>query len=344
MSDMTALPSPSAAIYGCAGPSLSAAEASFFRAANPLGFILFARNCQEPQQVRDLVAALRATVGRADAPVLIDQEGGRVARLKPPHWRAAPPASYFGRLASHDRERAHEALKLNTQLIAAELTDLGIDVDCVPLLDLQFPGAHDVIGDRAFGGDPELVAELAGIVCQTMLAAGVMPIVKHIPGHGRARVDSHKALPVVETAKAELEASDFRPFKALNDAPWAMTAHVVYTALDTERPATTSPRVIAEVIRGEIGFDGLLVSDDLSMEALKGSLGERAAAALGAGCDVVLHCNGKADEMEQVAAAVGPLTAEAGRRIAAGRARLGRPEAVDQAALLRRLEAIMHGV
>ncbi len=344
MSDMTALPSPSAAIYGCAGPSLSAAEASFFRAANPLGFILFARNCQEPQQVRDLVAALRATVGRADAPVLIDQEGGRVARLKPPHWRAAPPASYFGRLASHDRERAHEALKLNTQLIAAELTDLGIDVDCVPLLDLQFPGAHDVIGDRAFGGDPELVAELAGIVCQTMLAAGVMPIVKHIPGHGRARVDSHKALPVVETAKAELEASDFRPFRALNHAPWAMTAHVVYTALDTERPATTSPRVIAEVIRGEIGFDGLLVSDDLSMEALKGSLGERAAAALAAGCDVVLHCNGKADEMEQVAAAVGPLTAEAGRRIAAGRARLGRPEAVDQAALLRRLEAIMHGV
>ncbi|MEO3430304.1 beta-N-acetylhexosaminidase [Pelagibius sp. CAU 1746] len=336
------LPTPTAAIYGCAGLSLSAAEESFFRAANPFGFILFQRNCESPDQVRDLVAALRASVGRDDAPVLIDQEGGRVARLKPPHWRAAPPASFFGRLASHDRERAQEALKLNTQLLAAELTDLGIDVDCVPLLDLQFPGAHDVIGDRSFGGDPELVADLGRVVCETMLAAGVMPIVKHIPGHGRARVDSHKGLPVVGTAKAELEATDFKPFKALADAPWAMTAHVVYSALDAERPATTSPGVVSQVIRGEIGFDGLLLSDDLSMEALKGSLGERAEASLGAGCDVALHCNGKPDEMEQVAAAVGPLTAEAQRRIAAGRARLGSPEAVDAAALLRRLEAIMN--
>ncbi len=336
------LPTPSAAIYGCAGPSLSADEESFFRAANPFGFILFQRNCETPDQVRDLVTALRASVGRDDAPVLIDQEGGRVARLKPPHWRAAPPASFFGRLASHDRERAHEALKLNTQLLAAELTDLGIDVDCVPLLDLQFPGAHDVIGDRSFGGDPELVADLGRVVCETMLAAGVMPIVKHIPGHGRARVDSHKDLPVVGTARAELEATDFRPFRELADAPWAMTAHVVYTALDAERPATTSPDVVSRVIRGEIGFDGLLLSDDLSMEALKGSLGERAAASLAAGCDVALHCNGKPEEMAQVAAAVGPLTAEAQRRIAAGRARLGPAEAVDSAALLRRLEAIMN--
>lgn len=334
---------PAAAIYGCAGPSLSAAEAGFFRAANPFGFILFARNCEEPQQVRELVAALRASVGRADAPVLIDQEGGRVARLKPPHWRAAPPASYFGRLASHDRERAHEALRLNTALIAAELIDLDIDVDCVPLLDLQFPGAHDVIGDRAFGGDPELVADLGRTVCETMLAAGVMPIVKHIPGHGRARVDSHKELPVVGTAKAELEASDFRPFQALSDAPWAMTAHVVYSALDPDRPATTSPGVISQVIRGEIDFDGLLLSDDLSMEALQGSLGERAAASLAAGCDVVLHCNGEPAEMEQVAAAVGPLSAEAQRRVAAARDRLGPAAPVDRAALLRRLEAIMNG-
>ncbi len=335
-------PLPSAAIYGCAGLSLSAAEESFFRAANPLGFILFARNCETPEQVRDLVAALRAAVGRDDAPVLIDQEGGRVARLKPPHWRSAPPASFFGRMATHDPARAHEALRLNTQLIAAELVDLGIDVDCVPLLDLQFPGAHDVIGDRSFGGDPELVAELGGIVCETMLAAGVMPIVKHIPGHGRARVDSHKELPVVGTAKAELEATDFRPFQALADAPWAMTAHVVYSALDPERPATTSPGVIAEVIRGQIGFDGLLVSDDLSMEALQGSLGERARAALAAGCDIALHCNGKPEEMAQVAEALGPLTPEAEGRIAAARARLGPAEAIDQAALLRRLDAIMN--
>ena len=335
-------PLPSAAIYGCAGLSLSAAEESFFRAANPLGFILFARNCETPEQVRDLVATLRAAVGRDDAPVLIDQEGGRVARLKPPHWRSAPPASFFGRMATHDPARAHEALRLNTQLIAAELVDLGIDVDCVPLLDLQFPGAHDVIGDRSFGGDPELVAELGGIVCETMLAAGVMPIVKHIPGHGRARVDSHKELPVVGTAKAELEATDFRPFQALADAPWAMTAHVVYSALDPERPATTSPGVIAEVIRGQIGFDGLLVSDDLSMEALQGSLGERARAALAAGCDIALHCNGKPEEMAQVAEALGPLTPEAEGRIAAARARLGPAEAIDQAALLRRLDAIMN--
>ncbi|MGF1632101.1 MAG: beta-N-acetylhexosaminidase [Kiloniellaceae bacterium] len=342
MSDNADLRVPSAAIYGCAGLTLDAAEESFFRAANPFGFILFARNCETPDQVRELVSALRGAVGRADAPVLIDQEGGRVARLKPPHWRAAPPASYFGRMASHDRERAHEALRINTRLLAGELTDLGIDVDCVPLLDLQFPGAHDVIGDRSFGGDPELVADLGRIVCETMLESGVMPIVKHIPGHGRARVDSHKELPVVDTAAAELEATDFRPFQALAGAPWAMTAHVVYAALDSARPATTSPDVIDRVIRGQIGFDGLLVSDDLSMQALKGSLGERAEAALAAGCDVALHCNGKMVEMEAVAAAVGPLTAEAERRIAAGRALLGRPEAVDQAALQRRLDGLMN--
>jgi beta-N-acetylhexosaminidase len=342
MSDNADLRVPSAAIYGCAGLTLGAAEARFFEATNPFGFILFARNCETPDQVRDLVAALRGSVGRADAPVLIDQEGGRVARLKPPHWRAAPPASYFGRMASHDRERAHEALRINTRLLAAELTDLGIDVDCVPLLDLQVPGAHDVIGDRAFGGDPELVADLGRVVCETLLECGVMPVVKHIPGHGRARVDSHKELPVVDTAAAELEATDFRPFQALADAPWAMTAHVVYAALDGARPATTSPDLIARVIRGQIGFGGLLLSDDLSMEALKGSLGERAEASLAAGCDVALHCNGKAAEMEAVAAAVGPLTAEAQRRIAAGRARLGRPEAVDQAALQRRLDGLMN--
>jgi beta-N-acetylhexosaminidase len=333
---------PSAAIYGCAGLALSAAEESFFQAANPFGFILFARNCETPDQVRDLVAALRGTVGRSEAPVLIDQEGGRVARLKPPHWRAAPPASYFGRLASHDLERAHEALRINTRLLAAELTDLGIDVDCVPLLDLQFPGAHDIIGDRSFGGDPELVADLGRVVCETLLECGVMPIVKHIPGHGRARVDSHKELPVVDTARAELEATDFRPFQALADAPWAMTAHVVYSALDADRPATTSPSLIGEVIRGQIGFDGLLLSDDLSMEALKGSLGARAEASLAAGCDVALHCNGKAAEMAEVAAAVGPLTAQAQRRIAAARTRLASPQAVDQAALRRRLDGLMN--
>jgi beta-N-acetylhexosaminidase len=333
---------PSAAIYGCEGLDLSAAEADFFRAADPFGFILFARNCQTPDQIRELVTALRESVGRPEAPVLIDQEGGRVARLKPPQWRAAPPASYFGRMASHDRARAHEALRINTTLLAAELADLGIDVDCVPLLDLHFLGAHDVIGDRAFGGDPDLVADLGRIVCETMLEGGVMPVAKHIPGHGRARVDSHHELPVVDTSAAELEASDFRPFQALADAPWGMTAHVIYTALDDAAPATTSRKVIDNVIRGWIGFDGLLLSDDLSMQALSGSLGERATASLAAGCDVALHCNGKPEEMEQVAVAVGPLTAEAKRRIAAARARLGKPEPVDQAALQRRLDGLMN--
>lgn len=342
MSDTTEQRVPSAAIYGCAGLELSAAEESFFRSANPFGFILFQRNCGSPEQIRGLVAALRASVGRADAPVLIDQEGGRVARLKPPQWRAAPPASYFGRMASHDPARAQEALRLNTTLLAAELSDLGIDVDCVPLLDLQFPWAHDVIGDRSFGGDPELVAGLGRIVCDTMLECGVMPIAKHIPGHGRARVDSHKDLPVVDTSLAELEASDFKPFKTLCDVPWGMTAHVVYTALDDAAPATTSRKVIEQVIRGWMGFGGLLLSDDLSMEALKGSLGERAQASLAAGCDIALHCNGKPAEMEQVAAAVGPMSEAAQRRAAAARARLGKPEAVDQAALLRRLDGLMN--
>ena len=342
MSDTTNQRIPSAAIYGCAGLELSAAEADFFRTADPFGFILFARNCQTPDQIRELVTALRESVGRPEAPVLIDQEGGRVARLKPPQWRAAPPASYFGRMASHDRERAHEALRINTRLLAAELSDLGIDVDCVPLLDLHFLGAHDVIGDRAFGGDPDLVADLGRIVCETMLEGGVMPVAKHIPGHGRARVDSHHELPVVDTSAAELEASDFRPFQALADAPWGMTAHVIYTALDDTAPATTSRKVIDNVIRGWIGFDGLLLSDDLSMQALSGTLGERAAASLAAGCDVALHCNGKPEEMDQVAAVVGPLTAAAQRRIAAARARLGRPGPVDQAALQRRLDGLMN--
>ncbi|WP_299393696.1 beta-N-acetylhexosaminidase [Pelagibius sp.] len=332
---------PRAVIYGCAGPTLSAAEEAFFRDADPLGFILFARNCESPDQVRGLVAALRAAVGRADAPVLIDQEGGRVARLKPPQWRAVPPPSFFGRLATHDRDRAAEALGLNTRLLAMELCDLGIDVDCVPVLDLQFPGASDVIGDRSFGGDPALVGDLGRIVCDTMLAEGVMPVVKHIPGHGRARVDSHKDLPVVGTGLPELSATDFQPFEALAQAPWGMTAHVVYTALDRERPATTSPKVISEVIRGQIGFQGLLLSDDLSMEALEGGLDARASKALEAGCDIALHCNGKPDEMEAIARIAPVMTTAAQDRFAAGRQRLGRPEAADRELLQRRLDVLM---
>ncbi len=333
-----------AVIFGCEGLTLSAWERDFFVQSDPFGFILFARNCAEPDQVRALVADLRAAVGRTEAPVLIDQEGGRVARLKPPHWRAAPPAGRFGVLAARDPEAAAEAVRLNARMIAAELTDLGINVDCVPVLDIAVPGAHEVIGDRAFARDPKVVAALGRAVCEGMLAGGVMPVIKHIPGHGRAAVDSHLGLPVVETGRAELEASDFAPFRALADAPWAMTGHIVFKAVDPDRPATTSPKVIAQIVRGYIGFQGVLLSDDLSMNALAGSLGERARDALAAGCDLALHCNGKAEEMEAVAAACGALSGAAVTRIEAAAKRPAKSAPIDMAAAGSRLNTLLGSV
>jgi beta-N-acetylhexosaminidase len=331
----------SAAIYGCAGPKLDEAERRFFRSADPFGFIVFLRNIETPDQVRRLVGELRETVGR-EAPVLIDQEGGRVARLKPPQWRAAPPAARFGQLASHDRNAAAEAVRLNARLLAAELRAVGVDVDCAPVLDLRLPGAHEVIGDRSFGADPEIVAFLGRAMMDGFLEAGVMPVAKHIPGHGRAGVDSHLALPRVTTARAELEETDFRAFRLCANAPWAMTAHVVYAAIDDVNPATTSAKVIGEVIRGSIGFDGLLLSDDLSMQALSGTFGERARASLAAGCDVVLHCNGVMAEMEAIAAATGALSEAAERRAVAASARLDDPaKPSEMAALASRLDALL---
>jgi beta-N-acetylhexosaminidase len=330
-----------AVIFGCEGPALGAWERAFFADCDPLGFILFARNCETPDQVRALVADLRAAIGRDDAPVLIDQEGGRVARLRPPHWRAAPAAARFGALAARDRGAAREAVRVNAGLLAAELAALGISVDCVPVLDLRAPGAHDVIGNRSFGADPELVADLGRALCEGLLSGGVIPVVKHIPGHGRAMVDSHERLPVVAASRDELEDTDFRPFAALADAPWAMTAHVVYTAIDPDDPATTSARVIGEVIRGHIGFDGVLVSDDLSMQALRGGLAERAGAALAAGCDLALHCNGVRAEMTAVAGAAGEIGPETARRLAAAAARVGVPEALDAGPLTARLDAML---
>jgi beta-N-acetylhexosaminidase len=329
-----------AVIFGCEGLTLTRWERDFFSNSDPLGFILFARNCESPEQIRALVADLRGSIGRDSAPVLIDQEGGRVARLKPPQWRAAPAAARFGLLAGRDRELAEQAVRLNAHLIAAELLDLGITVDCAPVLDILAPGASDVVGDRAFGADPELVADLGRAFCDGLLAGGVMPVIKHIPGHGRARVDSHHQLPVVETPRAELEVSDFRPFAALADAPWAMTGHLIYTAIDPDHPATMSPVVIDEVIRGAIGFDGVLVTDDLSMAALSGDYAARASKSLAAGCDLVLHCNGKAEEMTAVMSGVGPLSAQAMRRLAAA-ARPQVPEALDMAALAARLDRIL---
>ena len=331
-----------AVILGCAGLRLTAEERQFFIRMDPLGFILFQRNVDAPDQVRALVGELRQAVGRADAPVLIDQEGGRVQRLRPPHWRAAPPAARFGELAAIDRAAAIEAVRLNAQLIGVDLAGLGIHMVCAPVLDLRFAGAHDVIGDRSYSSDPETVATLGRAACEGFKAAGVTPIVKHVPGHGRGMVDSHLSLPVVDATRRELEGSDFRPFKALADMPWAMTAHVVYAAFDPDRPATTSPLVVAQVIRRHIGFDGVLIGDDLSMEALAGSIAERAAATLAAGCDLTLHCNGKMAEMETLADAIPEIGAAAKARLA--RTARPRPVAlVDAGNLSARLDKLLAG-
>jgi beta-N-acetylhexosaminidase len=330
-----------ATIFGCAGPALTDAEAAFFGESQPWGFILFGRNIVSPDQVRALVAALRASVGRTDAPVLIDQEGGRVARLAPPHWRRYPPARAFADLARDDPALACEMAWLGARLIARDLHDLGITVDCAPVLDVPAPGAHDVIGDRAYGESADTVALLAGVAAEGLMAGAVVPVIKHIPGHGRAAADSHLHLPVVTADLADLEAVDFQPFRVLADAPMAMTAHVIYAAVDPTRPATISPVVIDEVIRGSIGFSGLLMSDDLSMQALSGSFARRTRDSLDAGCDLVLHCNGDPSEMAEVAAAAGQLTSQAAIRAAAAMGRVaGAPESFDQEDARRRFDAL----
>ena len=330
-----------AVIFGCSGTALTAAECDFFRDSDPLGFILFQRNCESPEQVRKLVADLRASIGRADAPVLIDQEGGRVARLKPPHWPAYPaPAA----LAALGGVSAEEAVRLGARLIADDLGALGITVDCVPVLDIPVPGADAVIGDRAYGDSPGAVAMLGRAAAEGLLEGGVLPVMKHIPGHGRGTVDSHHALPIVSAPREFLESTDFAPFQALADLPWAMTAHIVYAAIDDRRPATLSPAVIAQVIRAGIGFDGVLVSDDLSMRALGGSFAERAAGALDAGCDVILHCNGNMSEMIEIAHAARPLTAAARQRIERAEARRrGAARPFDRSATEARFRALLAG-
>jgi beta-N-acetylhexosaminidase len=335
-----------AVIFGCAGTELKEDERAFFRDIRPLGFIVFARNIVDPDQVRRLTAQLRESIDDPAAPILIDQEGGRVQRLRPPHWRAALPAERFGQLAARDLAAACRAVKLNHRLIAAELTALGIDVDCAPLIDIRIPGAHDVIGDRAYGGDPDLVATLGRAAADGLLEGGVMPIIKHIPGHGRSMVDSHHDLPRVNAGQEELSAKDFRPFRALKDVPWAMTAHIIYEAFDTALPATLSPKVISQVIRGEIGFDGLLLTDDLSMKALSGSLDGLARRSLAAGCDVILHCNGDMAEMRQVAAGTAPLSPAAKARYEQGLEKRGRAHSAvasiaEMAALRDELERLI---
>jgi len=334
----------SAAILGCAGTALLAEEAAFFRDVKPWGFILFRRNIDSPDQVRALTAALRATVGRADAPILIDQEGGRVARLQPPHWGQYPPGRAYGELVANDPLMAREITRLGARLIAHDLASLGINVDCVPVLDVPDPKGHEIIGDRAYGDTPEQVATLGRAAAEGLLAGGVLPIIKHIPGHGRAMADSHLELPVVKAKLAELEARDFAPFRVLSDMPMAMTAHVVYTAIDRSRPATTSKKAIKKIIRESLGFDGLLMSDDLSMKALSGDFRQRAKDSLAAGCDVILHCNGDMAEMKAVMSGVGRLSTQAKRRVQAVMSRIVKvPEPLDVAQARARFDAAFEG-
>lgn len=317
----------SALILGCSGPILTDDERSFFRDVDPWGFILFRRNIEEPEQVSALTAALRDAVGR-EALILVDQEGGRVQRLRPPHWPKYPPARRFGELPLPFAGR-RDLVELGARLIAHDLRLVGIDADCLPVLDVPVPGAHDVIGDRAYGTDPEEVAILGRAAAEGLLAGGVLPVMKHIPGHGRSMVDTHLDLPVVSAGLDELDAQDFRPFRALRDLPIAMTAHLIFAAIDPEAPATVSRKVIQGIVRGRIGYDGLLLSDDLSMQALAGTLGERARGAFVAGCDIGLHCNGLMAEMQDVAAVAPLLMGEAARRASLALARRRRPEPLD---------------
>lgn len=329
-------------IFGVKGKTLSDSERAFFRDVSPFGFILFARNIEDKNQVKALCDEMRALTGRDDTPILIDQEGGRVARLKPPHWRKCPPAKTFADMCVDTTETATRAAYLNARLIAAELVEIGVDVDCAPMLDILFPEAHDIVGDRAFGDTTEQIIALGKAMADGLKDGGVMPIIKHIPGHGRAMVDSHESLPVVRTSHAELSASDFVPFKALNDIPWAMTAHITYTAIDN-KPATLSEKTI-QIIRSEIGFNGLLLTDDLSMKALAGTFEERTANSLKAGCDIVLHCNGEPAEMEAIAKALPSATPkETLARIARGHAWLNtsKPDKREFAQMQTELESLL---
>jgi beta-N-acetylhexosaminidase len=331
-------------ITGVSGTVLSAAEREFIRGMRPWGFILFKRNVEAPDQVSALVDELRNCLGEADAPVLIDQEGGRVARLGPPHWPVYPPGAVFGALYDLDPALGLTAARMSSRLIAADLTNLGISVDCLPLADVPVAGADAVIGNRAYGTEPAKVASIARAVAEGLEQGGVLPVLKHIPGHGRAAADSHFRLPTVDTSKEELELTDFAAFQPLADLPMAMTAHVVFSALDPAHPATTSATIIRQVIRGVIGFQGLLMSDDVSMNALAGSIAERTRAIVNAGCDMVLHCNGKLDEMRDVARETPELADEALDRAKRALASRTAPAPFDRQAARAELEALMDRV
>ena len=301
-----------AIVLGCEGTKLTADEKAFYKETNPFGFILFARNVENPEQLRALTDEMRNSVGDETVPVLIDQEGGRVRRLRPPHWRDYPAMRLFGDRFNDDPRNTAEALHLTLTLMSQDLLAAGITVNCAPVLDVPIPGSNEaVLGDRAFAEEPFLVSGLGQVAVDAFLANGILPVIKHLPGHGRAMCDSHKELPRVEATYPELQEQDFLPFRALRKAPLGMTGHILFRCIDGDNPATTSERVIREIIRGEIGFEGLLFSDDLSMEALQGDFKQRASASLKAGCDVVLHCNGKMSEMTAAVEGSAPLTESA---------------------------------
>ncbi|MBR0700624.1 beta-N-acetylhexosaminidase [Bradyrhizobium diazoefficiens] len=328
-------------ITGVSGTELTAVEREFIRDQRPWGFILFKRNVASPAQVAALVAELRSSAGAPDAPVLIDQEGGRVQRLGPPHWPVYPPGAVFSTLYDTDSALGLTAARLSARLIAADLADLGITVDCLPLADVPVPGADAVIGNRAYGTEPAKVAAIARAVTEGLEQGGVLPVLKHIPGHGRATADTHFKLPTVDTPRNELERTDFAAFKPLSDLPMAMTAHVVFSAVDPAHPATTSATMIADVIRGAIGFQGLLMSDDVSMNALSGNIAERTRAIFAAGCDVALHCNGNIEEMRAVAGETPELSGRALERANAALAARKAPQPLDRAAARAELDALI---
>src|ERR1700759_1718535 len=328
-------------ITGVAGTQLPAAERAFIAAEHPWGFILFRRNIDNPAQVKALVEEMREAAGAPDAPVLVDQEGGQVQRFRPPHWSNYPAGAAFGRLYDIDSMLGLQAARLTARLIADDWLPMGVTADCLPLADVPVPGADAVIGDRAYGDEPNKVAAIAQAVTDGLEQGGILPVLKHIPGHGRATADSHLALPTVDTPREQLESTDFAAFMPLADLPMAMTAHVVFSAIDPDQPATTSATMIERVIRGLIGFQGLLMSDDVGMNALAGSIGERSRALIAAGCDIVLHCSGKLNQMREVAREAPELSGKALIRAQQALASRKSPQPFDRAAARAELDALI---
>lgn len=333
---------PTAAIFDCEGPRLSAEEKAFFKDVDPWGFILFARHCESADAVRAHCDELREAVGREDAPILIDQEGGRVVRMKPPVFPAHPASAVFGELWKLDRAKAAEAARLNGYLLGRMVSDCGVTVNCVPMLDVpQIDADPQVIGDRAFAKWPDIIASVARSMMEGLIEGGALPVIKHLPGHGRSLCDSHHDLPRVGASKKDLRDCDYAPFIALRDAPMGMTAHIVYEAYDPDHPATLSPVVVGDVIRGEIGFDGLLFTDDLKMKALGGGFASRISGAYDAGCDIALACNFSLAEKRESAGALRALDGRAGERAKAAMAGLRQPERGDTSDAYKRLNALI---